>query len=224
MVDYADLKPKDIVLEIGPGKGIVTREIAKKCKVIAIERDKKLLEFLKDIDNLEIIVGDACEVEFPKFNKIISSLPYQISSPITFKFFEYDWDVAILIYQKEFAQRFFAKPGDKNYSRLTIGVNYYCRPERLEKISKGRFRPIPKVDSVMVKLIKKKPEFETNDKFWELVKNLFQHKKKTVKNALKDSKYPKESIDKIPENLLEKRVFKCDTHDIKEISKYMSIL
>ncbi len=224
IVEHAKLSSKDTVLEIGPGKGILTRIIAKKCKVVAVEKDESLLEYLDDIKNLKIIVGDAVKVRLPKFNKIISNLPYHISSPITFRLFEYDWDLAILMYQKEFAQRFFAEPGDKNYSRLTLGINYHCKPKLLEKVSKGRFSPMPRVDSVVVKLIKKKPEFKTNRKFWELVKKTFQHKRKTMKNALKDSKYSKKLINAVPEELLKKRVFNCDLNDFKEIAKNMSIL
>ena len=119
---HADLQRTDIVLEIGPGKGIITDEISNYCKVIGIEKDSVLASMLDH----EVIEGDALEVDFPKFNKIISNIPFQISSPLTFRLFKYKWDVAILIYQKEFAKRFVAKPGDKNYSRLTVAINYYC--------------------------------------------------------------------------------------------------
>ena len=223
IVDHANLKSGDTVLEIGPGKGILTRKIAEKCKIIAIEKDPRMEQYLEDI-KMKLIIGDALKVKFPKFNKIISNLPYQISSPITFKFFEYDWKIAILMYQKEFAQRFFAKPGEKNYSRLTVGINYYCKPTKLMKISKGGFSPPPRVDSVVVKLVKKKPEFKTNEKFWKLVKKLFQHKKKLVRNALKDAKYPKSMIEKIPENLQKKRVFQSNIHDFKKIAENAGIL
>ncbi len=224
IVEHANLTSKDIVLEIGPGKGILTRKIAEKCKVMAIEKDSRMEEYLVDIKNMKLTTGDALKVKFPKFNKIISNLPYHISSHITFRLFEYDWEIAILMYQKEFAQRFFAKPGEKNYSRLTIGINYYCEPELLEKVSKGKFRPIPRVDSVVVKLTKKKPEFDTNEKFWELVKKIFQHKKKLIRNALKDAKYPKPMIEKIPEDLQKKRVFQSDIHDFKKIAENAGIL
>ena len=112
IIGFGDVDKNDVVLEIGTGIGTLTIELAKKAKkVIAIEQDENICKILtkrlKDekIDNVELINDDALKVDFPKFNKIISNLPYQISSPITFKFLEYDFDLAILMYQKEFADR-----------------------------------------------------------------------------------------------------------------------
>ncbi len=216
MVKYADVSKKDIVLEIGPGKGIITQILSEKAKkVIAIEKDRELAKNL-NYPNLDLIIGDALKVKFPKFNKIVSNLPFQISAPITFKFFEYKWDLAVLIYQKEFSERFLAKPGDKNYSRLSLAVNYYVNPEILEKIPKSKIFPIPEVECNIVRLLPKKEPFKTDKVFWEVVKKLFQHKRKIVRAALKDAKYSRE---KIPQRLLEKRVFKCDLHDFKEIAE-----
>lgn len=218
-VEYAELSKNDIVLEIGAGDGRLTELLAEKAKVIAIEKDRRLIEILKkkNLRNVKIIQADALKIDFPKFNKIVSNLPYQISSPITFKFFEYKWDLAILTYQKEFGERFIAKPGEKNYSRLTVAVNYYCKPEILEKVPKEKFYPKPKIDSVIVKLTPKKPEFGTDDFFWELVKSLFQHKKKLIKNALADAKFPKRIIKKFPKELLKKRVFCCELKDFRYV-------
>ena len=221
MIRYANLKPSDTVLEIGPGKGIITRKIAEKCKVIAVEKDPALVEHLKlqEIPNLKLISGDILKTKLPKFNKIISNLPFSISGPVTFKLFEHKWNLAILIYQKEFAERFIAKPGSKNYSRLTLAVNYYCEPEILEKVSKSKFYPVPKVDAVLVKLTPKRPPFKADKKFWDLVNKLFQHKKKTVRAAILASKFSKAKIEKLGECLLKKRVVKCTIFDIRDIYK-----
>lgn len=229
MVNYAELSGKDTVLEIGAGDGRLTVLLAGKAgKVMAVEKDKRLVEVLKknlserNVSNVEIIAGDALEVEFPKFNKVVSNLPYQISSPITFKLFDlvkkYKWSLAILTYQKEFAQRFFAKPCERNYSRLTMATNYYCVAEKLEIVSKGKFRPQPKVDSLMVKIAPKEEPFPADEFFWGTVAKLFQHKKKTVRAALKDSKFGKTDIEKVPQELLKKRVFCCSLDDLKKIS------
>ena len=223
MIDYADLKSSDTVLEIGPGKGIITRAIAEKSKVIAVEKDPALVEHLKlqEIPNLEIISGDILKTKLPRFNKIIANLPFSISAPVTFKLFEHKWDSAILIYQKEFAERFTAKPGSKNYSRLTLAVNYYCEPEILKKVSKSKFYPVPKVDAVVVRLKPKKPAFKTDEKFWNLVNKLFQHKKKTVRAAMLASKFPKTKIEQISQDLLKKRVVRCDINDIRKIKSLL---
>lgn len=228
MAGYANLSENDVVLEIGAGDGRLTELIAEKAgKVIAIEKDKRLVEILKKnlsrFSNVEVIHGDALDIDFSKFNKIVSNLPYQISSPITFKLFslidKYNWSLAVLTYQKEFAQRFFAKPCEKNYSRLTIATNYYCIPEKLEIVKKGKFRPQPKVDSLMVRLVPKEKPFYADAAFWEIVSKLFQHKKKTVRAALKDAKFTNKQIQTIPESLIKKRVFCCSLEDLKRISE-----
>jgi len=129
-LEYASIEKNDVVLEIGPGKGIITKLLSEKAqKVIAIEIDEKLVSELKEFlpDNVLLISGDALKVDFdllPKFNKIVSNLPFHISSPITFKLLDFDFSLAVLIYQKEFAERMVAKSGSKDYSRISVGVYY----------------------------------------------------------------------------------------------------
>lgn len=200
IINYGNLTKEDVVLEIGPGIGTLTIELAKKSKkVIAIEQDTNIYNILKErlktegIDNVELINGDAVKVDFPKFNKIVSNLPYQISSPITFKFLEYDFDLAILMYQKEFADRMDAKVSTKQYSRLSAMLYYKAEVEFLTKVSPESFIPSPKVDSSVVKLIPKEIKEEIDDEdykiYSKIVKALFQHKKKKCKNALIDSRH-----------------------------------
>lgn len=229
MAEYAQLSSSDTVLEIGAGDGRLTALLAQKSgKVIAVEKDERLADIMrkalsdKNISNVEIIRGDAMDIDFPKFNKVVSNLPYQISSAITFRLFglieKYDWKLAVLTYQKEFAQRFFSKPCEKNYSRLTVAADYYCSAEKLETVGRGKFRPQPKVDSMMVRLAPKDKPFEAGVFFWETVAKLFQHKKKIAGAALKDAKINKETIEKVPPELLKKRVFCCALEDLKRIS------
>lgn len=194
-VEYASITQKDTVLEVGSGNGILTKLLAKKArKVIAIEIDEFLVNELKYLlpENVELIHNDALKVDFeklPKFNKIVSNLPFQISSPITFKFLKHNFDLAILIYQKEFADRMVAKPGSKDYSRLTVGVYYKSICKILEKIPKTSFKPQPKVDSCIIELIpRKKPPFFVKDEdfFFDLTRNLFNHRRKKIKSSVKE--------------------------------------
>ncbi|MCL2114721.1 MAG: 16S rRNA (adenine(1518)-N(6)/adenine(1519)-N(6))-dimethyltransferase RsmA [Methanobrevibacter sp.] len=159
IINFGNLNFDDVVLEIGPGIGTLTLEIAKKVKkVVAIEQDIAIFKILKhrleeeSIENVELINKDALKIDFPYFNKIISNLPYQISSPITFKFLEYDFDLAILMYQKEFADRMVAKVGSKNYSRLSAMLHFKGNVEFLDSVSPESFIPKPKVTSSIVKL------------------------------------------------------------------------
>lgn len=222
-VEYAEINKNDIVLEVGPGKGVLTKLLAEKAKkVIAVEIDTKLIDYLRDIlpSNVDLINNDILKIDLetlPKFNKIVSNLPYQISSPFIFKMLEYNFDLAVLILQKEFAERLVAEPGDKSYSRITVSVFYKAYCELLETVPKGRFNPIPKVDSAMVKILLRncKP-FELDDEefFFKLIKDLFNHRRKKIKTILKN-KYNVESQEL---SFLEYRVEKLDPKQIGMLS------
>ena len=212
IIDFGDISKDDVILEIGTGIGTLTIELAKRAKrVIAIEQDSKISEILakrlktEKIDNVELINDDALKVDFPPFNKIISNLPYQISSPITFKFLDYDFDLAILMYQKEFAQRMNGEVGSKNYSRLSAMLYFKCDVEILSDVSCESFIPKPQIDSSVVKLTPKEnkipdDEFRTYSKF---TRALFQHRNKKIKNALIDSRHIIGNVDK---KVLKKRL------------------
>ena len=244
IINYGNLTKDDVVLEIGPGIGTLTIELAKKSKkVIAIEQDTTIFNILEDrlkkegITNVELINGDAVKVDFPEFNKIVSNLPYQISSPISFKFLEYDFDLAILMYQKEFADRMNGKVGTKQYSRLSAMLYYKADIEFLTKVSPESFIPSPKVDSAVIKLTPKEMDKNISKEDYKIyskvVKALFQHKNKKARNALidsrreigiKDKKELKEILnnleDKNPnlKELLLERTIKLTPEEIMEIA------
>ncbi|AJC72135.1 16S rRNA methyltransferase [Thermococcus guaymasensis DSM 11113] len=229
-VERAELSEKDIVLEIGPGLGVLTDELAKKAgKVYAIEKDRRIIEILRkeySWPNVKLIEGDAVKVEWPRFDKIVSNLPYQISSPVTFKLLKHEFERAVLIYQLEFAERMVAKPGDRNYSRLSLMVQAKANVELVERIGKGAFWPKPKVDSAVV-IIEPKPEGERIELNENLVKALFQHRRSTVVSALKksahmigvDKKTIKSYLSSLPH--AEKRVFQLSPEDVLDIEAYL---
>ena len=203
--NFGNINKEDVILEIGTGIGTLTIELAKKAKkVIAIEQDENICKILakrlKDekIDNVELLNEDALNVEFPKFNKIISNLPYQISSPITFKFLDYDFDLAVLMYQKEFANRMNGKVGTKNYSRLSAMLYFKCDVEKLTDVSSESFIPKPKIDSTVVKLTPKENKISEEDFkiYSKFTKALFQHRNKKIRNALIDSRHVITKLDK----------------------------
>ena len=222
IIGFGDVDKNDVVLEIGTGIGTLTIELAKKAKkVIAIEQDENICKILtkrlKDekIDNVELINDDALKVDFPKFNKIISNLPYQISSPITFKFLEYDFDLAILMYQKEFANRMNGEVGSKNYSRLSAMLYFKCNVETLTNVSAESFIPKPKIDSTVVKLTPKENRISDDDFkiYSNFTKALFQHRNKKIKNALIDSRHIINNIDK---KILKKRLNAIEDDELNE--------
>ncbi|WP_296879111.1 16S rRNA (adenine(1518)-N(6)/adenine(1519)-N(6))-dimethyltransferase RsmA [uncultured Methanobrevibacter sp.] len=231
IIGFGDIDKRDTVLEIGTGIGTLTIEIAKKAKkVIAIEQDENICKILakrlKDekIDNVELINDDALKVDFPKFNKIISNLPYQISSPITFKFLNYDFDLAVLMYQKEFADRMNGEVGSKNYSRLSAMLYFRCNVEKLTDVSSESFIPKPKIDSTVVKLTPKENEITDEDfrTYSNFTKALFQHRNKKIRNALIDSRH---IIGKIDKKILKKRLNEIEDDRLNDyLSKRVVVL
>ncbi len=188
MVRYGELDFSDTVLEIGPGLGFLTEQLARVVqKVIAIEKDKRLESIisqeLKGYGNIDYIWVDALEADWPKFNKIIANIPYSISAPLTFKLLDYDFQKAVLCYQKEFAEKMMAEPGSNDYGRLSVMVQYYFDVRLLEVVPKDAFYPKPKVDSAIVSLVRK--EVKREPEFDVFVRELFRYSSKDVHNAVK---------------------------------------
>ncbi len=191
MVSYASLSPEDTVLEIGAGLGFLTEEIAKNAKdVIAVEIDENLVKILKDrlrgYKNVVIIKGDIMKLNLPPFDKVVSTPPYSISSPIHFWLIEKNPKYAVLTFQEEFAKRLAALTGSEDYGRLTVTTYYRAEVEVLDRIPKEQFWPPPKVDSVIVRLRPREPRFFVEDEeiFFEFVKEIFTQKNKKLRNAV----------------------------------------
>jgi len=163
IIEAANLQPEDIVLEIGPGLGTLTVELAKKAeKVIAIEKDPKMVEILKetlkDFQNVEIIQKDILKIPDSRFqilnsDKLVANLPYYVVSPVIRKFLESESPPKemILMVQKEVAQRICAQPPDMNL--LAVSVQFYAEPKIISYVPKTSFWPQPKVDSAIIKII-----------------------------------------------------------------------
>lgn len=188
-LDHADVRPAEVVLEIGPGLGVLTRGLVERAqRVIAIESDRRFAEYLRHaLPEAEILHGDALKVEWPEFDVMVSNLPYQISSPLTFRLLEAPFDRAVLMYQWEFAERMIAAPGTSDYSRLSVGVYVRASCEILERVPRNAFHPQPRVDSALVRLLPRPSPFplEDPDRFDAVVSALFEHRRKTVENGLR---------------------------------------
>ena len=190
-INYAGILKSDTVLEIGPGLGALTDKLIKAAgNVIAIEKDNLLYSYLKTnilSSSLQLILGDALKVEIPKFDKVVSNLPYNISSNITFKLLNYPFNIGIMMYQKEYAERMIANPCSKNYSRLSVDLYYKAKCEILEIIPKNAFFPQPDINSAIVKLTpRSKPPFKVHNEkfFFETIQALFSHKRKKIRNSI----------------------------------------
>jgi 16S rRNA (adenine1518-N6/adenine1519-N6)-dimethyltransferase len=234
-VRYAGLTGRDTVLEIGAGIGTLTKALLEKAKkVYVVEKDPAMIKVLEERfreGELEILRGDVLKMELPRFHKTVSNIPYSISSPLTFKLLRRGFERAVLTYQKEFAERMTAKPGTREYSRLSVATYYYAEAEVLEVLPPEAFYPKPKVDSAILRLTPKDRPFKVNEKlFFKMLRGLFIHRGKTVKNAMQHSfreifdremKGRHEIEETFPRRLLEKRVFQLYPEEVAEICNLM---
>lgn len=201
IVESAGITKDDYVLEVGPGMGTLTEELALNAKkVIAVELDNKLEPVLKDTlgkyDNVEIIFGDILKFDLEniikekmddKKIKIVANLPYYITTPIIAKFLEegYNIDSINVMVQKEVAERISASPNNKSYGSLTVFAQFYSNPEIVLNIPKSVFIPQPKVDSAVIRLkIMDKYRNVDREKLFKIVKAAFSKRRKTILNTL----------------------------------------
>jgi len=202
----ADLASGDLVLEIGPGIGNLTREIAKKVrKVIAIEKDPKLIRILNEelrIKNVEVIEGDVLKIlhstfHIPRPFKVVANLPFYLTSPVIRQFLE-RWNVRpstmTLIVQKEVAQRICSRPPKMNF--LAVLVQFYGEPKIISYISKRSFWPQPKVDTAILRITQIRTDEKTDShRFFKIVSAGFsQPRKQLVNNLARKLKLDKKEI------------------------------
>lgn len=191
------------VIEIGPGIGVLTREVSKKAdKVVAIELDSRLIpilsETLSDLNNCEVINADAMKLDLKALIKerfegmtvsVCANLPYYITSPIIMGLLEADLplDNITVMVQKEAAERLCAAPGERDCGAVSAAVSYYCEPEILFEVKRDSFLPAPNVDSAVIRLkLRKEPPIKPKDThlFFKCVKAAFAQRRKTVLNSV----------------------------------------
>jgi 16S rRNA (adenine1518-N6/adenine1519-N6)-dimethyltransferase len=229
IIEYGDLNSSDVVLEIGAGYGNLTELLAERAgKVIAFEIDPVLAAQINRSQNLEIVVGDALKMDFPQFNKVISNLPYSISSPVTFKLLGCKFGIAILMYQYEFAKRMVAVPGNKDYGRLSITVQYYADVQILEVVPPDAFSTPPEVSSAIVKLIPRSSLYLVKDEdfFMRFLKAVFSQRRKTIRNAILNNAdllgIGDNALGYIPDEILRKRAEVLSPRELAELADTLS--
>ncbi len=210
IVESSNLKKEDLVIEIGPGLGTLTKYLLEKAgKVICIELDKKMIRILEDrfnlYNNFELLNQDVLKVDLKKliksekekYNfknvKIVANLPYYITTPIIMKLLEEKLDlnnITVMI-QKEVADRLIATPGDKETGAITYSVYYYATSEGILEVPNDSFIPEPEVTSKVIKLnIRKNPPVEVKSPkvMFKIIKSAFMQRRKTLLNALVNTK------------------------------------
>lgn len=205
IVDAANVSKDDLIIEIGPGLGTLTKELLDRAgKVICIELDKRMIEILNDrfsmYDNFKVLNDDVLKVnlkeliekEKVKTTKIVANLPYYITTPIIMKLLEERLDIETItvMIQKEVADRLVTKPGTGDTGAITYAIHYYTNPKRVLEVPNTAFIPEPKVNSTVINLeVLKEPKVAVKDekKLFEVIKTAFMQKRKTLLNALANS-------------------------------------
>jgi len=211
IVEKAEIDEDTLVIEVGPGAGALTSELAKKAgKIISFEIDESLKEILaknlSEFGNVEVIYGDFLEANvneiIKKYNYskkiMVANLPYYITTPIVTKIIDDCVDVSrlIIMVQKEVAERFSAKAGTRDYNSLTVFLNYYFDIKKIINVPRNCFYPVPNVDSAVVSMNRKSGlELKNREFFFKLVRDSFKFKRKTLRNNLKG--YDLDLIEKI---------------------------
>lgn len=210
IIDNSNITKEDLVIEIGPGLGTLTRFLLEKAnKVICVELDKNMIKILKDrfklYDNIEILNNDILKTDLNKIIKeqkqnneiknvkIVANLPYYITTPIIMKLLESNLDInsITVMIQKEVADRLIEIPGGKNTGAITYAIYYYCTSEKILEVENNSFIPEPEVTSEVIKLnIRKNPPIEVKNKelLFNIIKKAFMQRRKTLLNSLVNSK------------------------------------
>jgi 16S rRNA (adenine1518-N6/adenine1519-N6)-dimethyltransferase len=244
IVDGADVKSEDYIVEVGPGIGTLTREMGKIAKkVVAIEIDRKLIPILKDtlsdLDNVEVVNQDILKADIHNLIKdkldggpikLVANLPYYITTPIVMKFLEEHVPVTdiVVMVQKEVADRMNAVPGTKDYGALSVAVQYYCDTDIVAKVPRHMFVPQPNVDSVVIGLrvrSTKKYIVDSEEIFFKTVKASFGQRRKTLLNSLSGlGMFDKEGLKEILKeaNIDEKR--RGETLSVDEFANLSNIV
>lgn len=231
IVEAAHLKPDDIILEIGAGKGVLTSELAKKAgktgKIIAIELDNELKPFLDAMPaNVEVIYGNALEIIDKgkiKFNKIVANIPYNITEPLFRKLLKLDFEVAVLLIGKNFYELL----SKEKESMWSVIANVFFETSKIADAPRVAFRPRPRTDSVVISVEKRKTELSPAE---QMLKEFILQDDKKVFNALAEAfvrvqkltqKQAKAKVFELelPEELLDKKVAYLSERQFMTISK-----
>ena len=202
IVREAGIKPGDRVVEIGPGAGTLTRQLLSQgARVLAIEIDADLFPILEQLlpdQNFVLVQGDALKVKLDELTqahglswpyKVVANLPYYIITPLVMKLLEEEKQVEdiVVMMPKEVGERFTAAPGTKEYGAITLAVQYYTETQILFPVSRQMFRPVPEVDSLVLRLKpRQKPAVEVRDQelLFKIIKAAFGQRRKTLINSL----------------------------------------
>ncbi|KAB1198779.1 MULTISPECIES: 16S ribosomal RNA methyltransferase A [Haloferax] len=222
------------VLEIGGGPGVLTdRLLSVADRVTVVEQDETFAahlrrEFAEEVEDgrLTVVEGDALEVDLPEFTACVSNLPYGISSEISFRLLPRGKPL-VLMFQKEFGERMAAESGTSEYGRLSVSAQHYGDVEVCEIVPKEAFDPQPAVQSAIVRITPRTPDYEVDDEefFLDFVKALFTQRRKTIRNGIRNTAHisglsdPEAVVDAADEDILRRRAGKMSPTEFAELAQ-----
>lgn len=242
IMEGAGLNGDTCAMEIGPGIGTLTAEMAKRCKrVLSIELDDNLIpvlgETLSNYENIKVVHGDALKLDFNELIeteglnniKLVANLPYYVTTPIITKIFEEKTiiDSIVVMIQKEVGDRIVAKPSTKEYGSLSLLCQYYSQPVKICDVPPNSFIPQPKVDSIVIKMdIRRTPAVDVEDEklFFNIIRLSFNMRRKTLWNSLKPLGLGEEKMKDIFESSGIDPIRRGETLSIQEFGNLANII
>ena len=233
VVSAAQLTRADTVLEPGAGYGTLTHLLEDQAgRVLSVEKDRRLISHLrKEFGNsprVEVIEGDVLKIPLPSFNKVVGTPPYVLSSKLILFLTKNKFDIASLVFQKEFGERLLAEAGTAEYGRLSITAQRSLRIRPIMNIPAAAFRPRPKVNSILLRISPNEVNTSVNEElFEELVRGLFNQRRRVVRSSFlhflsKKSGREKARTSLEDMTLPEKRVFQLTISDLEELCQQLS--
>lgn len=240
IVQLAEVTPGDTVLEIGPGPGALTEcLLAAGAIVVAVEKDEKLAAALSRLQTsdkrLHIVAADCLEVNINTLMapflrpgrkaKVVANLPYQITTPIVTHLspMHHLFSSIIVMVQEEVARRYVGKPGTKDYSAISVFLQFYTHPKYGFKVSRRCFLPAPKVDSAVIRLNPKEPPKVDEERFFQMVRRAFQQRRKMMRGSLRDL-YPPTVVISALEAIGKKETARPEELSLDELLQLLSQL
>lgn len=212
--------PIETVLEVGAGTGALTDRLLHTAdRVIAVERDRRLVDFITrefadeiERGDLTVIEGDVLEVDLPTVDAVVANLPYGVASQVLFRCLPWRMPMVLMV-QCEFADRLVAEPGTADYGRLTVTAGHFAAVRLLEPVPATAFDPAPTVESAIVAFEPREPAYEVHDeaRLMELIRALFTQRRKTLRNAIRNTTHlsgierPDEVVRSLPEGWADRR-------------------
>lgn len=234
IIQEANLTKDDVVLEVGPGIGTLSQEIAPRVrKLWLVELDKRFIpvlhETLSDKDNIDIIQDDALKVDYsklkPKPTKIVSNLPYNIAAPLIMKLLNDVPSISdyTIMVQHEMANRLTAPRDSKDYSAITVKIAYFGEAKKLFKVSEQVFMPKPKVQSEIIK-VERYNNKDKDERLFKIISETFKYRRKTLKNSLILAGFEKEQAEQALSEISAEKAQRPQNLDVNDFQKLAKVL